>query len=130
MARIPRSQRLSRKRRAEAIGPQTPEGEAFRILRANLRYFNVDDGLHSILIVSPEQGDGKSTVAAALAMTMAEMGDDVVLVEADLRKGSELPRRHRQPGRRPLRRAHRDAARAGPDRGPGPGRARRSGRAR
>lgn len=89
LARIPRSQRLS-KRRAEAISPQTQEGEAFRVLRTNLRYFNVDGGLRSILITSPEAGDGKSTVARTLAMTMAEMGDDVVLVEGDLRKGGEL----------------------------------------
>jgi polysaccharide biosynthesis transport protein len=89
LARIPRSQRLSR-RRPEAIGPQTQEGEAFRVLRTNLRYFNVDSGLRSILITSPEAGDGKSTVARTLAMTMAEMGDDVILVEGDLRKGGEL----------------------------------------
>lgn len=89
LARIPRSQRLSR-RSPEAIGPQTQEGEAFRVLRTNLRYFSVDDRLRSILITSPEAGDGKSTVARTLAMTMAEMGDDVLLVEGDLRKGGEL----------------------------------------
>lgn len=89
LARIPRSSRLS-KRRTEAIGPQTPEGEAFRVLRTNLRYFNVDQNVRSILITSPEAGDGKSTVARTLAMTMAEMGDDVVLVEGDLRKGGDL----------------------------------------
>jgi len=89
LARIPRSQRLSR-RKAEAIGPQTQEGEAFRVLRTNLRYFNLDDRMHSILITSPEAGDGKSTVARTLAMTMAEMGDDIILVEGDLRKGGEL----------------------------------------
>jgi capsular exopolysaccharide synthesis family protein len=89
IARIPRSQRLSRKR-PEAVGPQTQEGEALRVLRTNLRYFNLDDGLHSILVTSPEAGDGKSTIARSLAMTMAEMGDDVLLVEGDLRKGGEL----------------------------------------
>jgi polysaccharide biosynthesis transport protein len=91
VGRIPRSKTLSGER-ADGLGTQTPEGEAFRILRANLRYFGVDEDLHTILIVSPEQGDGKSTVARGLAMTMAEMGDDVVLVEADLRKGSEYRR--------------------------------------
>ncbi|HKI65824.1 MAG TPA: polysaccharide biosynthesis tyrosine autokinase [Solirubrobacterales bacterium] len=89
LARIPRSQRLT-KRRAEAIGPQTPEGEAFRVLRTNLRYFNLDKGLRSILVTSPEAGDGKSTVARTLATTMVEMGDDVILVEGDLRKGGDL----------------------------------------
>ena len=47
------------------------------------------------MVVSPEEGDGKSTVARGLAMTMAEMGDDVVLVEADLRKGGEFRRQRR-----------------------------------
>ena len=92
IGRIPRSRTLAGATQAEGLGTQTPEGEAFRILRANLRYFGVDEDLHTILIVSPEQGDGKSTVARGLAMTMAEMGDDVVLVEADLRKGSEFRR--------------------------------------
>jgi len=89
LARIPRSQRLS-KRRVDSVGPQTQEGEAFRVLRTNLRYFNLDGGPRSILITSPEAGDGKSTVARSLATTMAEMGDNVLLVEGDLRKGGEL----------------------------------------
>lgn len=89
IARIPRSTRLSRGRREE-IGPQTPEGEAFRVLRTNLRYFNIDREQRSILVTSPEAGDGKSTVSRTLAQTMAEMGDDVVFVEGDLRKGGEL----------------------------------------
>jgi succinoglycan biosynthesis transport protein ExoP len=86
LARIPRSHRLDSPKPA-SLDIRTPEGEAFRMLRANLRYFNVDEGSHTILFVSPEEGDGKSTVARGLAMTMAGMGDSVVLVEADLRKG-------------------------------------------
>jgi succinoglycan biosynthesis transport protein ExoP len=92
VGRIPRSRALGSADSAGALGSQTIEGEAFRIVRANLRYFGVDEDLHTILIVSPEQGDGKSTVARRLAMAMAEMGDEVVLVEADLRKGSEFRR--------------------------------------
>jgi succinoglycan biosynthesis transport protein ExoP len=89
LARIPNSRRLAG-RKAEGLGTQTQEGEAFRVLRTNLRYFDVDRDLQSVLVVSPEEGDGKSTVARGLAMTMAEMGDDVVLIEADLRKGGEF----------------------------------------
>ena len=89
LARIPRS-RLLAGRRDSQLGQQTPEGEAFRVLRTNLRYFDVSRDLRSILIVSPDEGDGKSTVTRSLAMTMAAMGDDVVLVEADLRKGGEF----------------------------------------
>lgn len=89
LARIPRSRKLAAKR-PQGLGPQTPEGEAFRVLRTNLRYLSVNRSLSSILVVSPEEGDGKSTVVRGLATTMAEMGDDVVLVEADLRKGGDL----------------------------------------
>lgn len=86
LARIPRSTLLGGKR-ARSLGTRTPEGEAFRVLRTNLRFFDVDREMKSILVVSPEEGDGKSTVAQGLATTMAEMGDDAVLVETDLRKG-------------------------------------------
>jgi polysaccharide biosynthesis transport protein len=67
-----------------------PEAEAFRTLRTNLRYFNVDATSRVILIASPEPADGKSTVARGLAGAMAQLGDNVVLVEADLRKESSL----------------------------------------
>lgn len=83
LMRLPRNRKLERPRSL----PDAPElVEAFRILRANLRYFNVDGQLRSILVSSPTSGDGKSTVARGLAMTMASMGDAVVLVEADLHK--------------------------------------------
>lgn len=89
VARIPRSKRLAL-RNDTSIGPNTQEGEAFRVLRTNLRYLAVSRELHSILMVSPEEGDGKSTLTRGLAMTMAAMGDDIILVEADLRKGGEF----------------------------------------
>ena len=88
LAQIPRSRSLGRG--AVPGDQQLPmdreEVEVFRSLRANLRFFNVDDPVRSVLIASPLAGDGKSTVARMLAMTMAAMGDKVVLVEADLHK--------------------------------------------
>jgi capsular exopolysaccharide synthesis family protein len=84
LVRLPRSSKLDRNLHLE----RTPEAEAFRILRANLRYFDVDSRLKSVLVSSPVSGDGKSTVARGLAMTMASVGDHVVLVEADLHKGT------------------------------------------
>ncbi|HET9707463.1 MAG TPA: GNVR domain-containing protein [Gemmatimonadales bacterium] len=88
LARIPRSSKLAA-RATNRLASQTAEGEAFRVLRTNLRFFDVNRGLRSILMVSPAEGDGKSTVARGLATTMAEMGDDVILVEADLHKAGE-----------------------------------------
>jgi succinoglycan biosynthesis transport protein ExoP len=61
------------------------EAEAFRMLRANLRYFNVDREIHSVLITSSAPADGKSTVAMHLASAAAATGSRVVLIEADLR---------------------------------------------
>lgn len=88
--RAPVLVRLPRNRKLAETGPEdvlaSAEAESLRILRANLRYFDVDDRLRSILVSSPMSGDGKSTVARQLAMIMAGMGDHVVLVEADLHK--------------------------------------------
>ncbi len=55
------------------------------MLRANLRYFNVDHDVGSILVTSAAPGDGKTTVAWNLATAAAELGGRVLLVEADLR---------------------------------------------
>jgi Mrp family chromosome partitioning ATPase len=88
LARIPRSKALSAKQHkiTDLVG-KFGEIEAFRTLRANLGYFNFDGKINSALIVSPLAGDGKSTIADFLAMTMASMGDSVILVETDLHKG-------------------------------------------
>jgi len=88
LGRIPRSKSLGL---GAAPGDQPlpmdrEEVEVFRTLRANLRFFNVDEPIRSVLVASPLPGDGKSTVARMLAMTMASMGDKVILVEADLHK--------------------------------------------
>jgi succinoglycan biosynthesis transport protein ExoP len=61
------------------------EREAFRMLRANLRYFNVDHDVRSVLVTSAAPGDGKTTVAWNLAITAAEAEGRVLLIEADLR---------------------------------------------
>jgi len=84
LARVPQTRRLGRSEPLE----HGRGAEAFRTLRANLRFFNVDGGLRSLLIASPASGDGKSTVAAGLTRTMAAMGDSVLLIEADLHKPS------------------------------------------
>ncbi|MDN5977822.1 polysaccharide biosynthesis tyrosine autokinase [Acidipropionibacterium jensenii] len=62
--------------------------ESLRKLRTNLRYANVDHQAKVILVTSPLQGDGKSSVAASLAKVMAIAGDDVILVDTDLRRPS------------------------------------------
>lgn len=60
--------------------------EPFRMLRAHLRYFNVDRELKILLVTSARPAEGKSTVACNLAATTAGMGTRTLLIEADLRK--------------------------------------------
>ena len=62
------------------------EGEAFRKLRTNLAYMNVDDPPRVIVVTSPKEGDGKSTVAINIAAAMAASDRQVVLVDGDLRR--------------------------------------------
>ena len=65
---------------------QASASEAFRKLRTNLMYMNVDNPPRVVVITSPLPGDGKSTVAANLAAAVATSGEDVVLVDGDLRR--------------------------------------------
>ncbi len=60
--------------------------EAFRTIRTNLRYVNVDKPPRVITITSAVPEEGKSTTAINLAITLAQAGWSVCLVEADLRR--------------------------------------------
>lgn len=69
------------------------EGEAFALLRARLRYFNVDRELRTLLVTSAAPQDGKSTIVMNLAVAEAMAGyQRVVLVEADLRRPTQAKR--------------------------------------
>lgn len=60
--------------------------EAFRKLRTNLAFMDVDNPPRIIVVTSPRAGDGKSTVAANLAAAIAASGQPVTLIDADLRR--------------------------------------------
>jgi len=60
--------------------------ESFQTLRASLTYFNVDRSLSTLVVTSPIQQDGKTTVAVNLALAYAFDERDVVLVDGDLRR--------------------------------------------
>ncbi|WP_395398605.1 polysaccharide biosynthesis tyrosine autokinase [Arthrobacter sp. UC242_113] len=66
--------------------PQSPRAEAFRQLRTNLQFANVAGHAKSVLVTSSLPGEGKSTTAANLAIALAESGQSVCLVDADLRR--------------------------------------------
>jgi polysaccharide biosynthesis transport protein len=86
---IPESKALSRSARREGdsrAALPANEAEAFHLIRAHLRYFNVDRELRTLLVASAGPGDGKTTVARHLAAAAARVGSRVLLVEADLRR--------------------------------------------
>lgn len=66
--------------------PRSPVAEAFRALRTNLQFASVERPLRSLLITSPFPGEGKSEVATNLAAVLAQNGNTVTLVDADLRR--------------------------------------------
>lgn len=68
--------------------PHSVRAEAFRRLRTNLQFLDVADRLESIVVTSSLPGEGKSTVAINLAITLADAGSRVALVDADLRRPS------------------------------------------
>ena len=66
----------------------TPFGEAFRRLRVQLIASNPELPLHTLLITSAEVGEGKSVIAANLALSLAQSGKKVIVVDCDLRRPS------------------------------------------
>ena len=66
--------------------PASPISEAYRTLRMNLQFAALDAKLRSLLVTSPGPGEGKSTTLANLAVTMAQVDQRVIVVDADLRR--------------------------------------------
>lgn len=66
--------------------PRSPVTEAFRSLRTNLQFTELDKPLHTLLISSQGTSEGKTTVAINLAVVIAQTGRKVILVDADLRR--------------------------------------------
>jgi tyrosine-protein kinase Etk/Wzc len=61
--------------------------EAYRSLRTNITFARLNHAPRIMVLTSPGPGDGKSTTAANLAITMSQQGHRCLLVDADLRRG-------------------------------------------
>lgn len=68
------------------LDAHAPRVEAFRVLRTNLQFVDVDRDSKVVVVTSALPAEGKSTTAINLAITLAQTGQRVLLVEGDLRR--------------------------------------------
>lgn len=69
--------------------PKSPISESFRTLRTNIQFMDIDDDTKVILISSAFSGEGKSWISANLAVSFAQMNLNVLLIDADMRRGRQ-----------------------------------------
>ncbi|HLV36412.1 MAG TPA: CpsD/CapB family tyrosine-protein kinase [Spirillospora sp.] len=71
------------------IEPRSAAAEAYRALRTNLMFSSIEKPISTLLVSSPAESEGKSTVLANLAVTFAQGGHKTILVDCDLRKPAQ-----------------------------------------
>lgn len=71
------------------VSPKTQISEVFRTLRTNIQFMNVNGNLKSLLVTSTVPAEGKSWISANLAVTFAQAGKRVLIVDSDMRKGRQ-----------------------------------------
>jgi non-specific protein-tyrosine kinase len=69
--------------------PTSPMAEAFRALRANLKFAGGEHPPRAILLADTGTGEGRALVAANLAVALAQAGDATLLIDADLRQSRQ-----------------------------------------
>lgn len=67
--------------------PKSPISEIFRTLRTNIQFMTSSKKLQVIQVTSTFPGEGKSYVSSNLAVTFAQAGKKVIIIDADMRKG-------------------------------------------
>jgi len=80
--------------------PKSSMAESFRALRTNVHFALLDKGYKTLMVTSSVASEGKTTIGVNLALSMAQIGINTLLVEADLRKPrvSKLFGIDREPG--------------------------------
>ena len=69
-------------------GPESPHAEAYRVLRSNMLFSKKDGKFNTLCVISAGAGEGKSTTIFNLAVTFAQNGQRVIVVDSDLRRPS------------------------------------------
>jgi receptor protein-tyrosine kinase len=74
-----------------AYQPQSPQVEALRALRSQLmlRWFTGEGNGKALAVVSPGRGEGRSYLAANLAVVFSQLGENTLLIDADMRHGRQ-----------------------------------------
>ncbi len=69
--------------------PRSTTSEAFRTMRTNIQYSGVDRSMQVIMVCGVNAACGKSTVTANLALTFAQTGSSVLIVDSDMRRPTQ-----------------------------------------
>src|SRR4051794_9519480 len=85
LGRVPVDRQLTRRHGAAGAG-QSPVAEAFRTIRVNLQHLGAHERPRVMVVAGAMPGEGASTVAVNLAVSLARSGSRVLLIDADLRR--------------------------------------------
>lgn len=86
MADIAFDSRASKQPLVTSLDSHAPRVEAFRVLRTNMQFVDVDQQSKVFVVTSSIPGEGKTTTATNLAITLAQTGQSVLMIDGDLRR--------------------------------------------